>query len=101
MLSVRVAPATALAAFGLIPVLARAQDAPPAAAPVAAAELGKAGNRAFADRFNERLRDEIDPAWAGERPRTMLIDRDGKETVLAGVVDLAEVPAGLDARNKR
>lgn len=68
---------------------------------LARAELAKAENWAFTDRFNERLRYEIDPAWAGELPRTLLIDRDGKETVLTGVADLAEVRAWLDAQKKR
>ncbi len=68
---------------------------------LARADLAKAENWAFTDRFNERLRYEIDPAWAGELPRTLLIDRDGKETVLAGVADLAEVRAWLDAQKKR
>jgi len=68
---------------------------------LARANLAKAENWAFADRFNERLRYEIDPAWAGELPRTLLIDRDGKETVLTGVADLAEVRAWLDAQKKR
>ena len=68
---------------------------------LARADLGKAENWAFADRFNERLRYEIDPAWAGELPRTLLIDRDGKETVLTGVADLAEVRAWLDAQKTR
>jgi thiol-disulfide isomerase/thioredoxin len=67
---------------------------------LARAELAKAENWAFTDRFNERLRYEIDPAWAGELPRTLLIDRDGKETVLTGVADLAEVRAWLDAQKK-
>ena len=68
---------------------------------LARADLAKAENWAFADRFNERLRYEIDPAWPGELPRTMLIDRDGKETVLTGVADLGEVRAWLDAQKKR
>lgn len=68
---------------------------------LARANLAKTENWAFTDRFNERLRYEIDPAWAGELPRTMLIDRDGKETVLTGVVDLAEVRAWLDAQKTR
>ena len=67
---------------------------------LARAELAKAENWAFTDRFNERLRYEIDPAWAGELPRTLLIDRNGKEAVLTGVADLAEVRAWLDAQKK-
>lgn len=68
---------------------------------LARANLATVENWAFADRFNERLRYEIDPAWAGELPRTLLVDRDGKETVLTGVADLAEVRAWLDAQKKR
>ena len=46
------------------------------------------------------LRYEIDPAWAGELPRTVMIDGDGKTTVLPGVADLARVRAWLDAQPK-
>jgi thiol-disulfide isomerase/thioredoxin len=70
-----------------------------------AATLGKAGldkteSWSFTDRFYERLRYEIDPAWAGELPRTVMIDRDGKATVLPGVADLAQVRQWLDAQSK-
>jgi hypothetical protein len=66
-----------------------------------AATLGRAGlgdteSWAFTDRFYERLRYEIDPAWAGELPRTEMIARDGKVTVLRGVADLSKVRAWLD-----
>lgn len=54
----------------------------------------------FTDRFYERLRYEIDPHWAGELPRTMMIDRTGKVTVLPGVADLAQVRQWLDAQSK-
>jgi thiol-disulfide isomerase/thioredoxin len=54
----------------------------------------------FTDRFYERLRYEIDPTWAGELPRTVMIDRDGQATVLVGVADLAQVRAWLDAQSK-
>jgi len=62
--------------------------------------LGKAESWAFADRFYERLRYEIDPAWGGELPRTLLIDRDGRVTILPGVADLAEVRAWLDRQGR-
>ena len=68
---------------------------------IARSGLAKAENWAFADRFNERLRYEIDPAWGGELPRTMMIDRDGKVTMLPGVADLAQVRAWLDKEGKR
>jgi thiol-disulfide isomerase/thioredoxin len=63
---------------------------------------GLAGSESFSftDRFYERLRYEIDPAWAGELPRTVMIDADGKTAVLAGVADLAQVRAWLDAHSK-
>lgn len=63
--------------------------------------LGKAESWSFADRFNERLRYEIDPSWSGELPRTLMIDRQGKVTTLSGVADLADVKAWLDRQAKR
>ncbi len=70
------------------------------AATLAKAGLGGSESWSFTDRFYERLRYEIDPAWAGELPRTVMIDADGKTTVLPGVADLAQVRAWLDARSK-
>lgn len=63
---------------------------------------GLAGSEswAFTDRFSERLRYEIDPTWAGELPRTVLIDGKGGITVLAGVADLAKVNAWLDLQSQ-
>jgi hypothetical protein len=60
--------------------------------------LDKAENWAFADRFNERLRYEIDPGWSGELPRTVLVAADGSRTVLPGVADLSAVRKWLDAQ---
>jgi len=64
------------------------------------ASLANSESWNFTDRFYERLRYEIDPAWAGELPRTVMIDRNGKATVLSGVADLAQVKAWLDAQAK-
>jgi thiol-disulfide isomerase/thioredoxin len=69
-------------------------------ATLAAAGLANSESWSFTDRFYERLRYEIDPAWAGELPRTVMIDGDGKTTVLPGVADLAQVRAWLDAQPK-
>ena len=69
------------------------------AATLAQAGLGGSESFSFTDRFYERLRYEIDPAWA-ELPRTVMIDADGKTTVLPGVADLAQVRAWLDAQAK-
>jgi thiol-disulfide isomerase/thioredoxin len=76
------------------------QDPERVADTLAAANLVKAESWTFSDRFYERLRYEIDPAWAGELPRTVMIDRDGKATVLPGVADLDRVRAWLDAQSK-
>ena len=69
-----------------------------------AATLDKAGlsgseSWSFTDRFYERLRYEIDPAWAGELPRTVMIDAKGEATVLPGVADLVQVRAWLDSQH--
>jgi thiol-disulfide isomerase/thioredoxin len=69
-------------------------------ATLSGAGLGNSESWSFTDRFYERLRYEIDPAWAGELPRTVMIDGDGKTTVLPGVADLAQVRAWLDAQAK-
>ena len=63
--------------------------------------LERAESWSFTDRFYERLRYEIDPLWAGELPRTMLIDRDGKVVTLDGVADLAKVREWLDRQTSR
>jgi hypothetical protein len=76
------------------------QDPERVADTLSAAGLGKSESWSFSDRFYERLRYEIDPAWTGELPRTLLIDRDGKATVLAGVADLDQVRAWLEAQAK-
>lgn len=65
-------------------------------ATLANAGLGKIESWSFSDRFYERLRYEIDPSWAGELPRTVLVARDGSTKVLPGVADLGEVRAWLD-----
>jgi hypothetical protein len=64
------------------------------------AGLGSSESWSFSDRFYERLRYEIDPAWAGELPRTIMIGRDGKATVLPGVADLNQVRAWLDKQSQ-
>jgi len=61
-----------------------------------AAALDKAGlssteNFIFNDGFVERLRFEIDPAWQGDIPRTMLISRDGTITTIEGSAEIADL----------
>lgn len=62
------------------------------------AGLGQAESWSFADRFYEKLRFEIDPRWAGELPRTVMVAADGTTTVLPGVADLRKVRSWLDAQ---
>lgn len=72
------------------------QDPARVTATLTRAGLGAVESWMFTDRFNERLRFEIDPRWRGELPRTLLIAADGTVTVLAGVADLAAVREWLD-----
>jgi thiol-disulfide isomerase/thioredoxin len=86
-----------------LPLVLIAADPVPQSPEQAAGVLERAGlgtveSWSFADRFNERLRYEIDPTWAGELPRTMLVTRDGTSTALSGVADLSKVRAWLDTQ---
>jgi thiol-disulfide isomerase/thioredoxin len=71
-----------------------------ASAMLAKTGLAGAENWIFDDLFTERLRFEIDPHWQGEIPRTMLIERDGKITVIEGVADLMQVRTWLDQQKR-
>jgi thiol-disulfide isomerase/thioredoxin len=62
------------------------------------AGLGSAENWIFDDGFVERLRFEIDPAWQGDIPRTMLITADGGITTLEGSADIAQIGEWLDTQ---
>lgn len=70
------------------------------AATLERAGLGAAESWSFTDRFYERLRFEIDPAWSGELPRTVLMAADGQRTILPGIADLSAVRAWLDAQSR-
>ena len=62
--------------------------------------LSGAENWIFSDPFTERLRFEIDPSWHGEIPRTVLIARGGKTTVIEGVADTVQVQSWLDGQRQ-
>ena len=55
------------------------------------AGLASAENFIFSDGFVERLRFEIDPAWQGDIPRTLLISRDGAITTIEGSAEIVEL----------
>jgi thiol-disulfide isomerase/thioredoxin len=59
------------------------------------AGLASAENWIFSDGFVERLRFEIDPAWQGDIPRTLLISRDGVITTIEGSAEMAELEKWL------
>ena len=82
----------------LVAADARATDEVRINQALAKAQLSAAESWSFADRFYEKLRFEIDPRWAGELPRTVMIAADGAATVLPGVADLGKVRAWLDAQ---
>lgn len=60
------------------------------------AGLDNAENWIFSDGFVERLRFEIDPAWQGDIPRTVLISRDGAVTTVEGTIDIADLKKWLE-----
>jgi thiol-disulfide isomerase/thioredoxin len=51
------------------------------------AGLSSAENWTFSDGFAERLRYEIDPAWQGDIPRTVLISPNGDIATIEGTTD--------------
>jgi thiol-disulfide isomerase/thioredoxin len=59
------------------------------------AGLASTENWIFSDGFVERLRFEIDPAWQGDIPRTLLISRDGKITTIEGSAEIADLEKWL------
>src|SRR5262245_60511931 len=60
------------------------------------AGLDNTENWIFSDAFVERLRFEIDPAWQGDIPRTVLIARDGAVTTIEGTVEIDDLRKWLD-----
>lgn len=62
------------------------------------AGLSSAENWIFSDGFAERLRFEIDPAWQGDIPRTLLIGRDGAVTTIEGSAEIADFEKWSDAQ---
>jgi thiol-disulfide isomerase/thioredoxin len=61
-----------------------------------AAGLQAAENWIFSDGFVERLRFEIDPAWQGDIPRTLLISRDGTITTIEGSAETRDLEQWSD-----
>jgi thiol-disulfide isomerase/thioredoxin len=62
------------------------------------AGLASAENWIFNDGFAERLRFEIDPAWQGDIPRSMLISPDGAVTTIEGSVEIPDLEKWSDGQ---
>jgi thiol-disulfide isomerase/thioredoxin len=62
------------------------------------AGLSSAENWIFNDGFAERLRFEIDPAWQGDIPRSMLISADGAVTTIEGSVEIPDLEKWSDGQ---
>jgi thiol-disulfide isomerase/thioredoxin len=60
------------------------------------AGLSSAENWTFSDGFAERLRYEIDAAWQGDIPRTMLISGNGKITTIEGSTEPSALQSWSD-----
>jgi thiol-disulfide isomerase/thioredoxin len=60
------------------------------------AGLQAAENWIFNDGFVERLRFEIDPAWQGDIPRTLLISRDGTIATIEGSAEMRDLEKWSD-----
>ncbi|MEO8317764.1 MAG: TlpA disulfide reductase family protein [Bradyrhizobium sp.] len=61
--------------------------------------LAAAENWIFNDGFVERLRFEIDPAWQGDIPRTILISEKGDVTTIEGSVEMTEIQKWLEPQS--
>ncbi len=62
------------------------------------AGLSSAENWMFSDGFAERLRHEVDPAWQGDIPRTILITRNGDITTIEGSAEPAVLQKWSDGQ---
>ena len=89
---------------GIDVVMISADLAPDPSGHATRAMLEKAGlrpaeNWIFNDGFVERLRFEIDPAWQGDIPRTLLIARDGTITTIEGSAEMTDIEKWLTQQN--
>jgi thiol-disulfide isomerase/thioredoxin len=62
------------------------------------AGLAAAENWMFSDGFAERLRYEVDPAWQGDIPRTILISRNGNVATIEGSAEPSVLQKWSDAQ---
>jgi hypothetical protein len=60
------------------------------------AGLSSAENWMFNDGFAERLRYEVDPAWQGDIPRTILVSRNGDIATIEGAAELSALQKWSD-----
>ncbi len=63
---------------------------------ISRAGLTRTQNWAFGDGSSERLRFEIDPAWQGELPMTLLVSANGSKRVIIGPANFEEIQHWLE-----
>jgi thiol-disulfide isomerase/thioredoxin len=78
-----------------------ASDPVPVDRAVIEAATAKAGiangeNWMFDNTFVERLHYEVNPEWGGEMPYTVMIDRGGRASYIAGVTEISRIRDWLD-----
>jgi len=79
-------------------VLIQADQAPARASEqtLQGAGLGRAESWGLTQPLDDYLRASIDPKWAGDMPRTLLLAPGGQLTVIRGVADIGAVARWLD-----
>jgi thiol-disulfide isomerase/thioredoxin len=65
------------------------------------AGLSSAENWMFSDGFAERLRYEVDPAWQGDIPRTILISSGGETATIEGSVEPSMLQKWSDEQGRK
>lgn len=86
-------------------VLINADRPDPRANPRITGVLERAGlagvpSYVFADRFEDRLRFELDAEWQGELPRTLLIGAGGVVSAMTGTADMAAIREWIGRQGK-
>jgi thiol-disulfide isomerase/thioredoxin len=81
-----------------------ASDPVPVERSLVEAAMAKAGiadgeNWMFDGSFVERLHYEVNPDWGGEMPYTAMIDRTGRASFVAGVMDLNRIREWFDRQS--
>jgi hypothetical protein len=87
-----------------LPVIVISTDSPASSIEIMSTlkhyRLQNAESWVFADRFTERLRNEIDPQWHGELPRLYLYDAQGEATAFSGKIERRKIEQWIKANSR-